>query len=294
MDLLKLQIERDGEAVRLKVPSLEGHPALERALSHYHVRKLVSRSSEAGPEGLILEARRTSWKSALFHIQDAYEEAAEILALSPKPPLLVFEVDGELYPDVRHVPRDEGFTLELGAFELSQPTLRVTDPCYSKDTWCTLALTALPGTWRANAEWGDDGIFGYRVARLVVAHESIGQLEYSTFELVDGEAGVDSGQCGFFDDAKYPADELELEYRSAGFYRPICDLLSSEGGGREAAIIPGDFGVASQTFYGDGGYPCRVLRNADGVVVAAYLWYAPYADPFFPDDGDYEDEEDDE
>ena len=42
-----------------------------------------------------------------------------------------------------------GDFLHIGEFELTASRLRVSDPCYSPDVWCSGVLDAKPGTWEA-------------------------------------------------------------------------------------------------------------------------------------------------
>ena len=78
-------------------------------------------------------------------------------------------------------------------------------------------------------------------------------------------------------------DDLETEESGQTWYEQVCDLTLDDAG-VNAAIAPGDFGVVSQTFYGDGGYPCFVKKNDAGQVIAAVLVF----------DDSTSDEEDDE
>ena len=313
--MIKLSLERKNEVLLMTVPPLEGLPELEYALSSGSVGGVDFWDKISLTEQSVLELPRMVWKRILSRVryehdsrvaldvarkqglnlraQGAFQKFFETFE-APQDRKLAFILDGVEYADVRKMPREAGFDLDLGMFDLSQPVLRVSDPCYEKDTWCAFTVDAVPGQWRASATFEDDDVRGYCVSRLAIAHESLeGPLEFSKFDQTPaGNAGVDSGQCGFYDDAKYPSDKAEFEYEDGRFYGDICSALSVtyDYGDAEypASVIPAGFGAASQTFYGDGGYPCRVMRNKEGLVVAAYLWYAPYADPFFPDDCDRE------
>lgn len=88
-------------------------------------------------------------------------------------------------------------------FEIQSTQMRVTDPCYDKDTWCAGVLeNVLPGTWVAEKEVSDEGSWGMRIARLRVYHENYTYTEPR--ELTPIDVGVDSGQAGFFDESQYP------------------------------------------------------------------------------------------
>jgi hypothetical protein len=171
---------------------------------------------------------------------------------------------------------------ELGEFQLSQPKMLVTDPCYEPGTWCTGTLEALPGKWRAQTVVGPTSWY-LRTKQLRVRHESIDakvfeQLE--NFEDSGVDAGVDSGQCGFFDSEVY----AKVQPQGREWYDKICDLtIDTTGGG---GISPEGAGAVSQSGFGDGGYGVKVLRKS-GKVVAAVLVYVGAEE----DDLDDEDEE---
>lgn len=159
----------------------------------------------------------------------------------------------------------------LGEFEITSGVMRVTDPCYDKETWCSGTLDAKNGTWEAYVTKSDEGSWGIRAASLIVMHESAG-IAYSNddWELTNIDVGVDSGQAGFFDNAKYPDTESTGEYGDTDtFYGQICDLTHSEKDRSKVAGVM-EFGAASVSGYGDGGYRCYV-RRMNGVVVAAKI-----------------------
>lgn len=154
--------------------------------------------------------------------------------------------------------------------------MRVTDPCYDRDTWCTVLLDVLPGTYRASwlrqrfHDWGN------RVWELAVVHTDYAPSDL-TWEPVEGEAGVDSGQCGFYDDAKYPEDRGD--YGDGGFYDQVCDDTLKG----EAARRP--HGVFTSSGLGDGGYTVLAGKTADGEIVGAVVVFLEAVE----DDDDYED-----
>lgn len=76
----------------------------------------------------------------------------------------------------------------------------------------------------------------------------------------------------------------EDEKANQSWYEKVCDITLADDS-VNAGIAPGLFGVVSQTFYGDGGYPCFVKRNDAGQVVAAVVVF---------DDSTGEDDENDE
>ena len=65
-------------------------------------------------------------------------------------------------------------------------------------------------------------------------------------------------------------EDADDSSNSQTWYEQVCDLTLDDSG-VNAGIAPGAFGVVSQTFYGDGGYPCFVKKNEAGQVIAAVL-----------------------
>ena len=177
-------------------------------------------------------------------------------------------------------------THRLGQFALSQPKLRVTDPCYQKDTWCAEVVDVLPGLWIAQCVVGPTS-WNNRVKLLQVSHESLGEapiLDTRSMEKLGLNAGVDSGQCGFFDDAKYPEVANEFEYQGQTFYARCCNRTlnkSLPGGGvvldstppAGAAGTSHAIGVVTSSGFGDGGYNVYGQRNAQGDIVALTLLF---------------------
>ena len=192
-------------------------------------------------------------------------------------------------------------------FPVASGTITVTDPCYQWCD--DAIERARPGTWLASVEYlrhpvelewkaryrdelveaaaAADGnpaaeaevrlrIKRFtdtldhpgRVRRLMIAHEDLapairaGEVPAGlTVEIADFTVGVDSGQAGFFDAAAL--DEARREEFSA-FYDDACTLTL-----RRASWGTLPFGAVSSSGWGDGGYECRVLRDAEGLAVAA-------------------------
>jgi hypothetical protein len=293
--MTKLHLEKASVAVLLTVPPIGDDFMLERALGSYRVSNGLNWPTLSKTEPTVLELPLLRWKEVLYALLLEYDEC-RIMArhhkIGTESMKLVFVMDEKEWPNVSTLPK-ENFVFDVGSFELGKPWLRVSDPCYDKDTRCAFRLMARSGTWKCVADLDDGGAYGYRVARLTVAHLDVADnLDYRSFELVDKDVGVDSGMCGFFDDAKFPKTRNRENPTLDTFYRGICSLLVSRGANSTAPVVtvPESCGVACRTFDGDGSYVCRTLKDDAGKVAAAYLWFAPYRDPYFPDEGDYDDE----
>lgn len=168
---------------------------------------------------------------------------------------------------------------KLGSFEMASDLMRVSDPCYDKEVWCSGTIPGcMKGKWETAVVYKDEGEFGIRVSMLAARHASTVRsftpcskvwadekyIHYSSnWEICDFEVGVDSGQAGLFDDAHYQdihvfdgAPKPKHDFEDV-WYNHCCDLTL---GPKQAGIIP--FGVVSSSGYGDGGYTALCHRNS--------------------------------
>lgn len=188
----------------------------------------------------------------------------------------------------------------VGTFEMSQPTMRISDPCYSRD--CSVSNTVndcLTGTWEASVAYEEESFFGRRVAALAACHSANGPrvevfnsigMSYGQVEDAPFWAGVDSGQCGFFDDAHYQDDSIctmaaKMNCGSPGndygepWYTMCCHTTQAS---EQVGVIP--YGVVSSSGFGDGAYEVFFHRERNGYIDAVAV--------VFIDEGCTEDEED--
>lgn len=119
----------------------------------------------------------------------------------------------------------------MTVFNVSSNQLRVTDPCYTKGTWCAGVLeNVLPGKWIAEkvvASNEETGGWGDRIAELCIWHgDYIGKVD--AHELTKIDVGVDSGQAGFFDESQYPEGETGEYGDLDTFYGKVCDGTKGE------------------------------------------------------------------
>lgn len=160
-----------------------------------------------------------------------------------------------------------GELTELGTFELTGTVLRVSDPCYDRDVWCSETLeNCKPGTWETVVFKRDEGDWGNRIVILIARHEESSVTLDAFREVASGKdktwrecpfnVAVDSGQAGIFDEFHYQDDSIFDEIPEAQsrigadvWYRHCCDItLSSLGAG----VLP--YGVVSSSGFGDGVY----------------------------------------
>ena len=146
----------------------------------------------------------------------------------------------------------------VGQFNVQSGNLRVTDPCYKKDTWCAGVISDVKnGIWEAHIKMED------RVAELITYHKDISAstLRKSKWMEQGIDVGVDSGQCGIFDDNLYPEGETGEYGDNVSFYDKCCKMTTES---HDAGVL--DFGVVSRSGYGDGSYVCYTLEDVNGVV----------------------------
>lgn len=310
MHRIKLEIE--GQVVKLTGPACTGgfHEPYSRATfssSRLRINPPLYEQDHNKPwSGIVaLGSWRHQVRGALreFHANKAYDGEQNPAILSQG---LVFEFQGNDYSldTVDSIPKQPDFIHEVGSFDQKSDTLLAIDPCYTNLSDGVQIPNALQGKWNAAVLYQDDKAFfgaGWRPGMLVVTHESLGLTEerfkLDWYESTDDTAGVDSGQCGFFDMAQYPTDKPAHETKEGTFYSLAIEATSTEestygemvGKHHDCGMMAQ--GVNSCTFYGDGGYLVLVRRNEEGQAVAAMLVFNPF---MLPGEGeDNEEEEDD-
>ncbi len=166
----------------------------------------------------------------------------------------------------------------IGVLKLNKNII-ISDPCCSLDIWCVLKQKIKPGEYEARLEIADCGNWGKRVSALIITHKDH-PFTLSVEEI--GEAWVDSGQCGFWDMAKYVRAKKN---RELDFYDEVCDITLKRNGG-----VYENWGVVSETGYGDGSYSVFAGRNDENEIVSLEIRYINEED----EDEDYETDEDEE
>lgn len=166
---------------------------------------------------------------------------------------------------------------KIGTFECLSGRLMISDPCYSRDTWCQGVLKDCEvGTWWAYVVRDD------RERRISELHAHKGgvpewALNKGRWELAGVEnefgaleelnVGVDSGQCGIYDDSAFPDDTGDYggDDEPPSEYRKICEAVNGpdDSFGPGVAIVLDGRGVCSQSGYGDGGYNVYVSGDRE-------------------------------
>lgn len=185
-------------------------------------------------------------------------------------------------------------------FEVTSGKLVCSDPCYSIPTWCQgIVENVKNGVWGAEINLSDEGDWGTRVASLYIVNEDANAkmtgIETKIFEgePLNFNAGVDSGQFGFFDFAHYRNDESAKDLKKYEFgdnydtesgdawYRACSDLTL---GDEQWGVLPN--GVVSSSGFGDGSYDVYGYQDAYGEYVAFAVVF------IYDDEGDEYDEGD--
>jgi hypothetical protein len=173
-------------------------------------------------------------------------------------------------------------TQELGMFELGDKAV-ITDPCYNRPediNRSNAVVDVEPGLWEAEIVISDEGTWGNRVAELKVLHAQYGPKPWEFL----ATCGVDSGQLGVFDYAKYPIGVNGYGsdyYDPENWYHKACKETYDEKNMKKKAGIIESMGVNSSSGFGDGQYEVLVARNGEDKVVGIKV-------VFIPEDEDYD------
>ena len=156
--------------------------------------------------------------------------------------------------------------------------VRISDPCYDMDTWCAGTIhNVMPGKYECFIEITDYDEWGVRVSRIEARH--VGYDCQPDFEQ-PFTVGVDSGQCGIFDERYFRRMQPKTEW-----FDSVCDITvycALQGGTMDNACL------VSTSGFGDGAYICRTAE-CDGKVVDIEVVFTK--DGFNEDDEDYEEYE---
>jgi hypothetical protein len=144
-------------------------------------------------------------------------------------------------------------TLMIGYIDLSGKTV-VSDPCYGRDVWCMAKdITVKFGKYAAYITRKNEKGWGIRTSSIMIVHVGCITSLKEDWEPYDCVIGVDSGQCGIFDDTVFPPDEEHGgEYNDENSFYGECCRLTCDGS--EGGILKTHDGVVSSSGYGDGSY----------------------------------------
>lgn len=157
--------------------------------------------------------------------------------------------------------------------------VHISDPCYDTDVWCRMVVdNVLPGFYYTYIDLMHAGVWGERVQRVVVFHESLAPADLEMTKHL-GDIGVDSGQAGFFSDESYRNDAMAeiietppgdwtglpfMEGPGDKWYDKMC-AFTINGNENWGAYTEG---VVSSSGFGDGSYPVYAQLDEQGNIVA--------------------------
>jgi hypothetical protein len=154
----------------------------------------------------------------------------------------------------------------LGQFKVSSGLLRVSDPCHNKSAWGTGTIEDVKnGIWEAYMKLDPSG---NRVSELLTFHEGTTTklIKNDRWNEQNIDVGVDSGQCGIFDDYYYPNEYVGVADENDSFYGKCRQATDSDFGG----IL--DFGTISNSGYGIGSYLCYTMEDIDGITAVKIVF----------------------
>jgi len=161
--------------------------------------------------------------------------------------------------------------LHAGIIGLSGKAV-VSDPCYSRGGRGIITdLAVKPGNYAAYIILAYSLSLGVKIAAIAAVRADYIERLTGEWEPHDCVVGVDSGQCGIFDDSVYPAaEEPNGEYDDEStFYGECCKLTLSDA---KCGILKSRKGFVSSTAFGDGSYEL-LCQYKDGERIALVVNY---------------------
>lgn len=157
--------------------------------------------------------------------------------------------------------------MECLQFIIDSGKVCISDPCYDRKTWCAAwDLPAENGIWNCEVVKENCGAWGSRVKQISCTHDSIENNQYMSWERLDFDIGVDSGQCGIFDSGIYPNDNTGECFDLNTFYGKCCyltvpELRNSTDDDTVFGVL--EKGIVSSSGFGDGSYTAYGLYNKE-------------------------------
>lgn len=142
----------------------------------------------------------------------------------------------------------------VGHRYFDETPVTVTDPCYNAGTWCTVKnIHVKPGQYDLIMYLSNTGDWGTRVTRAMILHSGCGTKPVWLFRQYIGDAGVDAGLCGFYQNKPDYDDEA---------WGKFCEAI------RNADYLITPEGFCTSSGYGDGVYEVNALREEeDGEII---------------------------
>ena len=152
----------------------------------------------------------------------------------------------------------------VGSFNVSCGQIRVSDPCYEKDSDGGVTVdNVMNGEWTA---YFDCDRLSEVVACVYAVHNMY-KYAVDAHNLKEIEQiGVDSGQAGIFDKVYYDVNQGGEYGDLETFYGKCCKITLDQVCG-----IVEECGVVSSSGYGDGSYSVYVGYDKDGLIYCVYI-----------------------
>lgn len=211
-----------------------------------------------------------------------YSQITDVLLVNQGAEYHKYHIYNETIPYLKKVPTLKLGSL-LGSFQVTSGKLQITDPCYDKKTWCAGSIDNVRnGTWIGHVvrcdETGQKPFSdGIRNAELYAFHSDLKKLP-AKWTKTKIHVGVDSGQAGIFDEAKYPEGGADDEAfydacgkQTLGEYGSPDGYYADDINFKMAGVV-NNFGVVSHSGYGDGGYNCYVYKQKGQVVAVKIVF----------------------
>lgn len=133
---------------------------------------------------------------------------------------------------------------DLGTFEIESGNVRVSDPCYNKDTWCNGLLNNVSvGRWKSYVYVVEDDIFNISErSSVLISHLESVNSDNLHWEKTDIHVGVDSGQAGIYDDKYFKDDKSVI--KSSTMYNYSMPVLSDNYFNDLDKVMSHDFGIS--------------------------------------------------
>lgn len=171
--------------------------------------------------------------------------------------------------------------LDSNLFEITSGKVCITDPCYTKKTWCSAwNIPVENGIWKAEVEEKHG-----RIEKLICELKDA-IINNLAEELISSIIGVDSGQCGIFDQEKYPDEGTGSFEDNETFYGKCCEITL-----RDSSWGVLKFGVVSSSGWGDGTYYAKGVKTKDGKFIKITIFYMDLDDDIDDDIQDCVDED---
>lgn len=156
----------------------------------------------------------------------------------------------------------------IGEIEIENG-IKVSDPCYDADTWCTLNIDEskiAKGKYNCYVKYSKTK-WGNRIGKILIMAENAPLKGLPNFPI--GNVGVDAGVCGFFDSSYFKETRINNEVKENWYHQNVIHPMESSPN----FFICDGKGVYSASGYGDGAYDvyARISKNNNNLYDALMI-----------------------